>query len=89
MSGGRYKYFYIELQNLVGKINENIDQTNDNLEVINVKNDLMKIIEAITPAIKSLEWYDSGDISENTLSDDIKKAKESLKTILKVENDYE
>jgi hypothetical protein len=57
MSGGEHEYFYFKLQTYLEEYGHHFLKTQNRRE-------LLKILEPLPKVLRSIEWEESGDISE-------------------------
>jgi hypothetical protein len=78
MSGGNYEYFYLKLQNFIEEVErweeENPDYKSDE------RKKFKDVMKEASNVLKSIEWTDSGDSSQEATNIAIQKFFDSIKT---------
>lgn len=81
MSGGEYRYFYNKLLDFAGEILNDDDQIvqpcpRSNYEL---RLEFSKLLEDIAVCCKTIEWTDSGDLSEEDMVECLQKMLSRIK----------
>lgn len=66
MSGGHYNYFYFKVMEFTEQIKEDAGDIDD-LAVKNLMMTFAKQLEKVEVRARAIEWYMSGDYSEDAL----------------------